>query len=320
MPAPMPMTSPRRDGALAVPEAIHVAVLGFSAFERAALVAHFKLADGRIPSYEIVLDIDDARFVIADSDQSGVGELLHELGRTDDAVFVGASGPPEAAALIMRPIDPSHVMRELDRLLEQREHPSSQPMPLGLPSGHGPLHALGAGAAAAAAADAPSRRADDAARGSSEPARRRHRPLPPPALPVRRALLVDDSEIALHFLHRMLEPYGVAADFAYDSAEALERLAALPYGIVFLDVDLGEGSEFDGLELCKQIKQRRATVVGRQPLIVLVSAFNDAVHRVRGTFAGADAFLAKPLDRVALDRLLTGLGLPGANLAPALPT
>ena len=302
-----------------MPAAIPVAILGFSAFERAALAAHFKLAEQREPGYRIVLDIDDARFVIADADQPGVAGLLHELGRSDDAVFVGVSGPPEAAAWMMRPIDPAQVLRELDRLVEQREHPNSQPMPLGLPSGHGPLQALAAVAAASAApGEAPARRADDAARrsGDAVPARRRQRPLPPPVMPVRRALLVDDSEIALHFLQRLLEPYGMAADFAYDSGEALERLAMQAYGVVFLDVDLGEGSELDGLVLCKRIKARQTVLVGRPPLLVLVSAFHDGVHQARGTLAGADAYLAKPLDRAALDRLLTGIGLPRTDKTP----
>lgn len=309
---------------------VQVAILGFGAFERNALTSHLKLESGRTPSYTVVLDIDEAAIVIADADQSGVADLLRELGRIDDTVFVGASAPPEAGAWMMRPIDPPNVLRECDRLLRQRDDPNSRPMPLGLPSRPGALRpAPGDGASVLGAA--PARRAGDAPRGFVDRlsragtlapdaiGRRGRRQAPPPVLPVRRALLVDDSEIALKFLRRQLEPYEIATDFAYDSADALDCLARQAYGIVFLDVDLGEGSELDGLALCKRIRARQVALTGRMPLLVLVSAFHDAVHQVRGTLAGADAYLAKPLDRDALDRLLTGLGLPGAGKAPVQP-
>ena len=253
---------------------IQVAILGFSAFERNALAAHIKIAAARSPAYTVVLAIDDAMFVIADADQAGAIELL----------------------------------RELDRLLRQRELPNSLPMPLELPSAPGAPRRL-----EPMPTDPPARRADDRPPAETV-ARRRGRP--PPVLPLRRALLVDDSEVALHFLRRRLEPYAIDADLAHDSSEALQRLAAQAYGIVFLDVDLGEGSELDGLVLCKRIKARQTTLVGRPPLLVLVSAFHDGVHQARGTLAGADAYLAKPLDRAALDRLLTGIGLPRTDKTP----
>ena len=286
---------------------INVALLGFSNFERSALLSHIKLAEARVPGYRMVLDIEQARFVIADAEQLGVAELLHQLGRTADAVFVGADAPTEAAAWVMRPIDPANLLRALDRVLEQREFSHSQPMPLGLPSGHGALR--GSALASAPAPERQARRVGDAA--AAPGATRRN---PRPGVPVtppqpQRALLVDDSEVALHFLQRLLRPYGLPVDFAYDSAEALERLAVQAYGIVFLDVDLGPGSELNGLALCQHIKHEATQAGGPTPSVVLVSAFHDAVHRVRGTLAGADAYLGKPLDPQALRRFLAGLGL-----------
>lgn len=288
---------------------IKVAILGFSAFERSALAAHFRIAQERHPCYTIVLDVDEAKFVVADVEQSGVYELLRELGRLNDTLFVGAGAPPEAAAWTMRPIDPGNVMREFDRLLHLRENLQLPVTPLGLPSVPGALRTLDA--VAASAPPMPSRRAGDQA---GVRASRRDARVVPIESPLRRALLVDDSEIALHFLRRRLEPYGVKSDFAYDSTDALGQLARKGYGLVFLDVDLGEGSELDGLALCKRMKSRQASV-GSGPVIVLVSAFHEAVHRVRGTLAGADGFLGKPLDSAVLEHLLSGLGLRGR--APA---
>lgn len=296
---------------------IKVAILGFSTFERSALAAHFRIAQERSPCYTIVLDIDEATFVVADAEQSGVYELLRELGRLNDTLFVGAGAPAEAAAWTMRPIDPGSVMREFDRLLRLRENLQLRVKPLGLPSVPGGLRPIDSGAGALSPPPMPARRAEDlvAAAGRSAAARRAARVVPTES-PLRRALLVDDSEVALHFLRRRLEPYGVKSEFAYDSTDALGELAKKAYGLVFLDVDLGEGSELDGLGLCKRIKSRQAAV-GGAPVIVLVSAFHEAVHRVRGTLAGADAFLAKPLDPAALEQLLGGLGL--RRRAPATP-
>lgn len=294
---------------------IPVAILGFSTFERNALAAHFRIAHDRSPRYSLVLDVDDAVFVIADADQRGVAELLRELGRMDDTLFVGASAPPEAAAWTMRPIDPATVMREFDHLLRLRENAASRATPLGLPSVPGALRALEGTGYPPPAPPTPSRRADDLAalavgasalRGVAQRRLARVAQVEP-SQP--RALLVDDSEIALHFLRRRLEPFGVEADFAYDSTEALQRLEGRAYGMIFLDVDLGEGSELDGLALCKRIRSRHWSGSGSAPVIILVSAFHDAVHRVRGTLAGADAFLAKPLEAATLANLLRGFGL-----------
>ncbi len=282
---------------------VRVAILGFSSFERRALAAHLKLAELRSPQYSVVLEIEQARFVIADADQPGVAELLQQLGRTADAVFVGAAGPPEAAAWMMRPIDPAQVMRELDRMLDDGAYSSSSPMPLGMPSGHGKLRHL----PPAGPGRNPTRRAGDPDLAVATP--RSSRPAVLAHEPVQRALLVDDSDVALRFLQRQLQPFGLLCDLAYDSTEALERLAAHPYPLVLLDVDLGEGSEMGGLALCKYIKQRLVHLVGRAPTVILVSVFHEAVHQVRGTLAGADAYLGKPLDASVLERLLAGFGL-----------
>jgi CheY-like chemotaxis protein len=295
---------------------IPVALLGFSTFERNALASYFRLAPRSQPSYVHVLDVDDARFVVADSDQAGVPELLDALGRVGDAVFIGTQSPDAAAAWMMRPIDPAQVLRELDNLLTQRDNPSTGAGPL-------PISTMSTSRARAAANStfgergALSRRAADdqpapvdmAARRADAAARRERRLASLRPVTVRRALLVDDSEIALAFLERHLVRLGVAADWAMNSNKALELMSQRPYGFVFLDVDLGEKSDMDGLELCQHIKRRHTHPGGRAPVVVLVSAFHEAVDRVRGTLAGADEQLGKPLDIPALERLLDAHGI-----------
>lgn len=131
-------------------------------------------------------------------------------------------------------------------------------------------------------------------------------PAPAPAAPLPRALLVDDSEIALRYLQTRLQRWGLQIDLAGSSGAAIERLAAHSYDLVFLDVELGAGSELGGLELCRHIKQSAAAVSAS---VVMVSAHHSELDRVRGALAGCDAYLAKPLQEAELERLLQRHGL-----------
>ena len=303
-----------------MPAPTPVALLGFGAFDRKALAAHLQLGERGRARFELVLSVDNADLVIADADEPGVIPLLETLGRTSDTLFIGAQAPAQAAAWMMRPLDQTQVLRELHALLAQRGNPSSQPLPLSLPSslGRGALRQLGA-------ADLPD------LPGCAEPADRRHdddsnqrraanllqarearraerEALNRPQI-VPRVLLVDDSEVALHFMARQLQGYGLTVDMARHSDRALDMLTHHAYGMVFLDLDLGEHSRQDGLTLCHQIRHRLVHPGGRPPMVVMVSAFHDAVHQVRGTLAGAEGHLGKPLDLTALDRLLGRQGL-----------
>ena len=81
------------------------------AFDRKALASYFQLTGRTRPRYAHVLNADLADLVIADADEPGVLELLRTLGRVQDALFIGALAPPEAAAWMMRPIDQTQVLR-----------------------------------------------------------------------------------------------------------------------------------------------------------------------------------------------------------------
>lgn len=120
------------------------------------------------------------------------------------------------------------------------------------------------------------------------------------------ALLVDDSAIALLFLAKRLEAWSLTLDQASSSQAALARLAQQNYDLVFLDVELGAGSELDGLALCRQIKQTPETM---NTLVVMISAHHGEIDRVRGALAGCDAYLGKPLDEADLRRLMQRQGV-----------
>jgi two-component system, cell cycle response regulator len=129
------------------------------------------------------------------------------------------------------------------------------------------------------------------------------------------ALLVDDSDIALRYLQRLLHGIGLRAESASTSTQALELAHRMRPDVVFLDVELGPGSDLDGFELCQRFKQA-APLLGKPIKVVMLSAHNAPSDQVKGTFVGCDAYLSKPADEAALRRVLREFGLVGSGLLP----
>lgn len=270
-------------------EQYKVVLRGLSAFERNALDAHFRLGVDRTPAYEQVLGLDNADFAVADADQTAVVDELGRHGRLATTVFVGLQAPPGAVAWTMRPIDPLHVLRELDALAAMHPRPPTAPPTWSAPR---PRHG-----------DVPLRRASDSQFGpfddewsASVP------PSEPPAsaqarLDVRRrpgVLLVDGGDVGADALGRQLRTLGLDPVRCRPGAPALAQLARDGLGLVFIDADVDDGNGLDGFALCREVKRRHGTNGhGPGPAVVLLSAQAAPVDRVRATLAGADAFVAK---------------------------
>ena len=278
-----------------------VCLLGFSDFERRALALQFRLAAGRTPAYALVATIDEARFLVVDGDAKSAVQRALDAGRLAHCIFVGVSVAPKGAlARLRRPIDALSLLRELDAALIQLQGPTAV-MP---PAAPAPAAAVAAApprnpprllprAPAANSNDGlldsqlseladrfPDRAAHDGASSAAKPAAVRCD-----------ALLVDDSEIALKFLELKLGELGLRSRGVTDSDAALAQLARHDFNYVFLDVELGPGSKLDGLALCRHIKRRTQ----RPPVVAMVSAHATQTDRVRGSLAGCDAYLGKPL-------------------------
>lgn len=312
-----------------------IAILGFSEFERQALLSYLNIRSPRRPvCYFQVLSVEEATFVVAEGDQMSTVALLEALDRIGDTVFVGGQAPHGAAAWLMRPLTPEAVLRELDELQRRRDRPEAAALPLGMPrdldSDFAPLDAL---RPATDETVFSGRRSDDPATlpppleavgalSLSPPSPAQAPPQVPAQVPgvqplPGRALVVDDSTIAQHFMRRLLACYGLSVDVVGFSQQALELLSQHSYGVVFLDVDLGDGARYEGLKLCHRIRHQFAHPAGHAPMVVMVSAFHDPVDQVRGTLAGAEAFLGKPLDLNTLDQLMRRLGY--ASPSPRRP-
>jgi CheY-like chemotaxis protein len=276
---------------------LRVALLGFGDFERSALVSYLRLSRARGPGYEEAASLAHADFVIADADHAGTVDTVLGADRVADTVFIGSLAPDGALGWMMRPIDPLQVFRELDATVSLRlaRRQGALPVLARAPAANAspqaePQSAAAPTAPAAAEAPGPARRVGDVSAPTE-------------------ALLVDDSEIALRFLERQLQALGLRIDTATSSQQALELMGQQAYDVVFLDVDLGPQSALDGLALCQHIKRHRQQGRATPPVVVMVSAHAGATDRVRGSFAGCDAYLGKPLEDDALRRSLRSLGL-----------
>lgn len=281
---------------------LRVALLGFGDFERSALMSYLRLSGSRVPAYEEAASLADADFAIADVDHTGTLDAVLGADRVADTVFVGALAPEGALAWMMRPIDPLQVFREIDSAVALRK---SRAKPRDAGAAAPPPVAAPEVVTISAASVEPSP-VDQAQGGNARSAPRRAGDTKAPTA----ALLVDDSEIALRFLERQLQAMGLRTDTAADSQRAIEMVLRGQYDIVFLDVDLGPHSEVDGLTLCQRIKRLRPRPPATSaPLVVMVSAHTSTTDRVRGSFAGCDVYMAKPLDDETLRRSLRALGM-----------
>jgi CheY-like chemotaxis protein len=313
----LPIAHRPTPSAIAVPATFQIAVLGFSSFERNALASYFRLAANRTPAYHQTSDLAQAHFLVVDGDQAVAVDTVTGSGRLRDALFIGAHAPVGAQSWMMRPLDPLHVLRELDTMVALGSSDSS-PIPLSPEPAAAPSRDLRRDAAH-------SRRASDsdsvATRAGPNPLLAPSSADIDPVLPIAdtgqpRALLVDDSELALHFLERHLKALGLVTQRAMTSGKALDLLSRQRFDFVFIDVELGERSEVDGLELCRRIKTRPPTPGGLAPVVIMLSAHSGQQDRARGQRAGCDGYLGKPLVPAELQALIAR---PGPTTVPASP-
>ena len=109
-----------------------------------------------------------------------------------------------------------------------------------------------------------------------------------------RILVVDDIEPNVRLLKAKLEAEYYDVLTAGSGFEALELARRVVPDLILLDVMM---PQMDGFETCQKLKDDPRT---RHIPVIMVTALDGQEDRVNGLRAGADDFLTKPIDDVAL--------------------
>jgi class 3 adenylate cyclase len=107
-------------------------------------------------------------------------------------------------------------------------------------------------------------------------------------------LVVDDTPRNVKLFADLLTVKGYSVITAASGREALVLIEAEPPDLILLDVVMPEMS---GYEVCAAI---RANPVTRMLPVIMVTALDPSVERVKGIDAGADDFLSKPINQPEL--------------------
>ncbi len=120
-----------------------------------------------------------------------------------------------------------------------------------------------------------------------------------------RILVVEDEKRISDFLMRGLDGAGYTTDVAGTGGQAVERVHAMDYDLIILDLGL---PDIDGLAVLEKIRNRKVV-----PPVLILSARDAVDDRVKGLEGGADDYLVKPFaftELLARVRVLLRRGAP----------
>ena len=107
-------------------------------------------------------------------------------------------------------------------------------------------------------------------------------------------LVVDDENTNLRLMEAMLLPMGYEVMTASDGEKALESAHEILADVILLDIMM---PKINGFEVARRLRDEETT---RTIPIVMVTGLNEVEDRVKALEAGADDFLAKPVDMLEL--------------------
>ncbi|HEV7827148.1 MAG TPA: ATP-binding protein [Mycobacteriales bacterium] len=114
-----------------------------------------------------------------------------------------------------------------------------------------------------------------------------------------RVLVAEDNQVNQRVVVAMLDALGYDADVAADGQEALEMFSAGTYAAVFMDCQM---PRLDGYAATRAIRALDGPRAGVPVIALTASALAEDEQRCRD--AGMDDFVAKPLRRETLERML----------------
>jgi twitching motility two-component system response regulator PilG len=260
-----------------------VDVIGFNDVERSMLASIFALAARRDPGFAQYEPEPGGRpdVYLVDADNPGAFNEFRALHRRASlpAVLVGTGAHGTDCLVLPRPLQWARLLQALDDTVNGGDEPPALPTPKAPQTPHGLRRSL-----------------SGAPLGRSNPPR----DMPAEAVAKRMlgdtVLVVDDNATVRMFMQAKLAPYGFEVDIAETGEEAIGLSAAQEYTCVFLDVVL---PGIDGYQVCKLIKANKQAI--KKTAVVMLTSRSSPFDKLRGSLAGCDEYLTKPLDE---DRLL----------------
>lgn len=238
----------------------------------------------------VVLRVGDKRIALQVDAVTGQEEVVvKSLGGV-------LSGHPLFAGVTIRGTGELTLIMDVPGILEHRsqEAPAAKPtQPVALPS-----EAVGA----------PPARPAPAPRKAPGP----HRAAPEPL----RVLFVDDSVSVRKVAEAALTAAGARVTLAADGIDALEKLRAAPFDVVFTDLEMPRMHGYDLLRELRFLPQ-----YADLPVIV-VSSRSQEKHQARARELGANDYITKPFSAQALHDALARWGKrqpPKATAEPPRP-
>jgi two-component system, cell cycle response regulator len=309
--------------------AFNVILEGFSAFERQTFESFFRLSARRVPGYNWIKERAGADFLVVDTDAGADLSVFSTPAFLHKVVFVGETPSGLNAPQLKRPIHFFGLLRVLDEMVSAQMQPVYTSSPA---AGSASTQGTAPSAAAQPAAAAPSPGAI-----AAEQARARLASLkqathsgfvatqPMSALHAREAfsagvarpvqeimgaddlrydhiLVVDDSPLAQRFMQSRLERFRFKVHLASSGDDAMRQVANREFYFVFLDVNM---PGLDGYQTCKQIKTLSYPNGRRAPIVAMLTSRSGAIDKIRGTLAGCDAYLTKPLEEKELTDVIS---------------
>jgi two-component system, cell cycle response regulator len=261
-----------------------VDVIGFNPTERAMLTSIFALAARRDPGfvqYDPVSALSPDLYLVDMDDSAAVGEF-RALNRRDSlpAVLVASPGHDAGDEVIERPLQWARLLQALEDAIEDGEDTAPARLDLDL--------------APEAGESSWSRRSGAGPLRTSPPGRL------PAQSEVKRALgdtvlVVDDNATVRAFMQAKLAPFKFEVDFAENGEEAVGLTGTREYACVFLDVVM---PGIDGYQVCKLIKSNKHAI--KKTAVVMLTSRSSPFDKLRGSLAGCDEYLTKPLDEERL--------------------
>ena len=299
--------------------------IGFSSYEKSTIETFFRLAGRRAPHWGLTARSSEARVILFNATSMQDIESFRSLVASwQKVIIVGDSDFGTGWALLPRPIKLTAILGMLDSIAKETEPKIAVAEPILEVLATNPSSTdvfanvtakvtksasrveLPAGAAIAveqivqSLKPVPMNEARSYASHSFDQAAKPGIQTSSPNTAQGTVLIVDDSDIALKYMQNRLRHFGYESDMARSGDEALAKVSGKSYQFVFLDVMM---QGLDGYQTCRAIKNNKARR-GSAPVVVMLTSRGGTIDKIRGTMAGCDAYMTKPLNEKQLTTVL----------------